>query len=185
MTAAIVQLEAAHKLAERDLAMSKEKLANAQQLVRKGLNDIRASVRLLKDEAAAIELLPAMMELIRETEETTGVIIEASINAMPELNGLTRRVLYYALQEGLTNGIRHGRCRKFQFRLIALDGSIRFELANDGLPYADEKPGFGLTAMMERIHLLGGTVAIEQAAPGAGCLLSIALPLSDPQDIAG
>lgn len=184
MTAAIAQLEAAHKLAERDLAMSKEKLANAQQLVRKGLSDIRMSVRLLKDEGAAFELFPAMKELIRETEETPGVYIEVSIGTLPELNGLTSRVLYHALQEGLTNGIRHGRCRKFQFVLTAADGTLRFLLANDGLPYANGKPGFGLTAMMERIHLLGGTVEIGPVAPGAGWLLSIALPISSQHDIA-
>jgi two-component system sensor histidine kinase ChiS len=180
MTAAIVQLEAAHKLAERDLAKSKEKLENAQQLVRKGLNDIRVSVRLLKDEGTAFELIPAMKELIRETEETTGVSVKAAIGILPELNGLTRRVLYHALQEGLTNGIRHGRCHQFRFDLSVADDTIRFSLSNDGLPYANGKPGFGLTAMMERIHLLGGTVEIGPASPASGCLLSITLPISGP-----
>lgn len=179
MTAAIVQLEAAYKLAERDTVKSKEKLENAQQLVRKGLNDIRVSVRLLKDEGAAFELVPAMKELIRETEESTGVSVDSSIGSLPDLNGLTRRVLYHALQEGLTNGIRHGRCQSFRFGLTSTDAEIRFTLVNDGFPFADAKPGFGLTAMMERVHLLGGSVEIRPDSPDSGCRLVITLPVTE------
>ncbi|TNJ61585.1 response regulator [Paenibacillus hemerocallicola] len=179
MTAAIVQLEAAYKLAERDIARSKEKLENAQQLVRKGLNDIRVSVRLLKDEGAAFELVPAMKELIRETEDSTGVSVDTTIGNLPDMNGLTRRVLYHALQEGLTNGIRHGRCQKFRFGLTATDAEIRLMLVNDGIPFADAKPGFGLTAMMERVHLLGGTVEIRPDSPASGCKLSVTLPVPE------
>ncbi|PYI50875.1 ATP-binding protein [Paenibacillus flagellatus] len=189
MTAAIVQLEAARKLTERDLPKSIEKLENAQRLVRRGLNDIRQSVRMLKDEGASFDLVPAMKELIRETEEATGVVVDASFGDLPYLNGLTRRVLYHALQEGLTNGIRHGRCRRFEFDIRVGDGDVRMRLSNDGLPFADAKPGFGLTAMMERVHLLGGSVRIGPASPAAGdegepdggadgCRLAVTLPVT-------
>jgi glucose-6-phosphate-specific signal transduction histidine kinase len=47
---------------------------------------------------------------------------------------------------------------------------LRFLLINDGTPFGSSKPGFGLTTMMERIHLLGGTVEVgairESTGPG-------------------
>ncbi|WP_068606224.1 ATP-binding protein [Paenibacillus swuensis] len=195
LTAAIVQMEAAKKLADRNMPQSVEKIAVVQELIRKGLDDIRRSVRLLKDETGAFELAAALRELIRETQTGAGVRIEAYLHPLPPLSGLTQRVLYHALQEGLTNGIRHGQCTQFVFELYAADECIYFKLRNDGESYGDAKPGFGLTAMMERVHLLGGTVdigssasmgAMAPTADGAdslsaqqqGCLLALTLPLS-------
>ncbi|MFD2615384.1 sensor histidine kinase [Paenibacillus gansuensis] len=164
LTAAVVQLEAAKKLADRGIPQTVDKIAVVQDLVRKGLDDIRRSVRLLKDESGPLELGAALRELVRETEDAAGVRIDAYIHPLPPLSGLTQRVLYHALQEGLTNGIRHGRCTFFTFELFADGEQLHFKLANDGEPYLDARPGFGLTAMMERVHLLGGTVHIGPAA---------------------
>ncbi|MDG0814195.1 hypothetical protein [Cohnella rhizosphaerae] len=36
--------------------------------------------------------------------------------------------------------------------------------------------------MMERVHLLSGTVTIGEAAQGIGCRLRIMLPLEDSDD---
>lgn len=183
LTAAIVQLEASKKLAGRDLAKAAEKLDTINGLVRKGLDDIRRSVRLLKDEGEPIELHAALNDLIRETEATMGVRIETDIEPIEDLGSLTQRVLYHALQEGLTNGIRHGNSRRFAFSLRREGPWIRFVLDNDGAPFGDAKLGFGLTAMMERVQLLGGAVEIGPTAgagveggPGYGCRLAIQLP---------
>jgi two-component system sensor histidine kinase ChiS len=161
LTAAIVQLEASKKLAGRDLVKSVEKLDIINGLVRKGLDDIRRSVRLLKDEGETFDLHAALDDLIRDTELTMGVEIDAHIEPLPPLAWLTQRVIYHALQEGLTNGIRHGNCSLFTFTLRREDQRLRFLLINDGTPFGSSKPGFGLTTMMERIHLLGGTVEVE------------------------
>jgi signal transduction histidine kinase len=199
LTAAIVQLEASKKLAGRDLVKSVEKLDIINGLVRKGLDDIRRSVRLLKDEGETFDLHAALDDLIRDTELTMGVEIDAHIEPLPPLAWLTQRVIYHALQEGLTNGIRHGNCSLFTFTLRREDQRLRFLLINDGTPFGSSKPGFGLTTMMERIHLLGGTVEVgairESTGPGKepsasessdgagssegeiGCRLEITLPV--------
>ncbi|MDF2670600.1 MAG: sensor histidine kinase [Paenibacillus sp.] len=188
LTAAIVQLEASKKLAGHDLTKSVEKLDVINNLVRKGMEDIRRSVRLLKDEGEMFDLYAALEDLIRDTELTMGVDIDAHIAALPPLPWLTQRVIYHALQEGLTNGIRHGNCSSFTFSLLRDEQRVRFLLINDGTSFGSAKPGFGLTTMMERIHLLGGTVHVranreddgdlaDLTASEAGCRLEITLPL--------
>jgi len=200
LTAAIIQLEAAKKQAGYDHPKALERMGIVSNLIRKGLDEIRRSVRMLKDEETTFELLAALHELIRETEVTMGVSIEAAIEPMQPLGELTQRVVYHALQEGLTNGIRHGRCRSFRFALGVENGWLTFRLTNDGIPYAGAKPGFGMTAMMERVQLLGGIVEIgpdstespdlcagaddggsfkSSADVHTGCQLVIKLPIAD------
>jgi len=186
LTAAVVQLEAAQKLAARSPEDSLKNVAGAQELVRKGLDDIRRSVRLLQDKGDAFDLSYEARELIDEMERHTGIRIDTDID-IPPLDGILQKVVYHALQEGLTNGIRHGACDCFRFTLTRTEeGRLRFLLLNDGLSFGNAKPGFGLSAMMERVHLLGGELTVGQpsaqngispAGRPWGCALAITLPL--------
>ncbi|MFC5699659.1 sensor histidine kinase [Cohnella faecalis] len=184
LTAAIVQLEAAKKLAVRDGNLSMEKLGTVSSLVRKGLDDIRRTVRVLKTDEMSFQLDSALRELIKETIETMEVDVRADIQLPPVLGKLSEKVVYHALQEGLTNGIRHARCSRFSFELRPEENMLLFRLWNDGIPFGDSKPGFGLTSMMERVHLLGGTVYIGSAygieGHANGCELILTLPITDP-----
>lgn len=186
LTAAIVQLEATKKLAERNQTVPIDKLSTVNGLIRKGLDDIRKTVRMLKVDDAPFNLDLALRELIRETVETMEVEIDADIELPSGLSKLAEQVLYHALQEGLTNGIRHARCSKFRFSVSSEDGWLKFLLRNDGLPYGTSMPGFGLSAMMERVQLLGGRMDIGsgQDADGTpvGCELVLTLPHSGTKD---
>lgn len=182
LTAAIVQLEATKRLAERDHAIPIDKLAIVNGLVRKGLDEIRKTVRMLKVDNAPFNLELALKELIRDTIEKMEVEVADRIELPSGLSKLAEQVLYHALQEGLTNGIRHARCSRFQFTVQSEGGWLNFKLVNDGIPFGDSKPGFGLSAMMERVQLLGGHMEIgsatnEHGEPN-GCELIIALPLA-------
>jgi len=182
LTAAIVQLEATKRLAERDQAIPIDKLAVVNGLVRKGLDEIRKTVRMLKVDNTPFNLEFALKELIRDTVEKMEVEVEERIELPSGLGKLAEQVLYHALQEGLTNGIRHARCSRFRFDLRYEDGWLSFKLTNDGVPFGDSKPGFGLTAMMERVQLLGGRMEIgssmDERGEPSGCKLHIVLPLA-------
>ncbi len=183
LTAAIVQLEASKKMAEREDKLPLDKLDTVGSLVRRGLDDIRKTVRRLKNDKIPAKLEDALNELLRETIETMEVAIEADIVIPHRLGKPTEQVIYHALQEGLTNGIRHARCSKFRYSLLPVGDALEIRLWNDGMPYAHAKPGFGLTAMTERIRLLGGTLSVRSSenADGepAGCELAISLPLPE------
>jgi len=187
LTAAIVQLEVTKRMAEQQGCVPWDKLELLNELVRKGLDDIRRAVKMIKsDEAETMALEAALQELIQYAEDTMEIAIEAdiSISSKPELElgKLTEQVLYHALQEGLTNGIRHGKCDRARFSLHASDGTLRFRLVSDGEPYGSSVPGFGLSCMIERVKLLGGGVVVRSSADAdgnpIGCELSIDLPLA-------
>lgn len=188
LTAAIVQLEATKTVAVREGAIPEEKLDLLSGLVRKGLDDIRRTVRLLKaEEPPTLTLEESLRELIQYAEDTMEVRIYADLTLSPELplGKLAEHSICHALQEGLTNGIKHGRCSRFWFSVHLSGETLRFRLINDGEPFdTDSSRGFGLTSMEERFELLGGSVTIK-AAEGEngspmGCLLTIELPLLAP-----
>ncbi|MFD0674033.1 ATP-binding protein [Cohnella sp. GCM10027633] len=177
LTASIAQMEAAKMLIARgrtDEAIPK--LDTARELVSKGLNDIRGTVRMLKLESTEADLAGSLRGLIDETERTADVRIERRISPLPALSTAQKRALFHALLEGLTNGIRHGRCTKFRFDLSVRDGQLEFRLANDGRRYEPTVFGFGLSAMRENIARLGGALTISSPEVD-GTLLAIDLPL--------
>ncbi|WP_176220650.1 sensor histidine kinase [Cohnella massiliensis] len=175
LTATIVQLEAAKRLLRRDPKTALDKLNASKQLVRKGLEEIRLSSRIVENQTPEFHLLEAIHALIEETKQSTGVFIGCRLEAVPDsLSMLQKRVLYQALQEGLTNGIRHGESRRFDFSLTMAGGEIVFRLANDGRTYSPTEFGFGLQAMAERVAELGGRMELGPGNPG--CILTLALP---------
>ncbi|MDI4643716.1 ATP-binding protein [Cohnella hashimotonis] len=176
LTAAMIQIEAAKLLFDGDPQRAAGKLDVARESVREGLDEIRRTVRMLKTADEQEALLPALHSLLRRTEELTGVTIDYTIEPLPALDEALGATLYRALQEGLTNGIRHGGSRSFAFRLGASDAQLRFRLASDGRPYEAGPFGFGLTAMKERVDRHGGAFAVS-ANGDVGCLLAIDIPL--------
>ncbi|RIE02204.1 sensor histidine kinase [Cohnella faecalis] len=175
LTATIVQLEAAKRLLDRDPLLAEDKLGASQELVRRGLEQIQQSVPMLREDSGHYDLAEAMNRLIRETESSTGATVDCTIGALPaSLLLLHKRVLFQALQEGLTNGLRHGASSRFEFSLQAKNGQLLFRLASDGNTYKPAAFGFGLRAMSERVSQLGGIMTVSPGQPG--CVLTVSLP---------
>ena len=93
--------------------------------------------------------------------------------------------LYRAAQEGLTNALRHGQAQSLQLSLGAHDSGVRLEVRDDGqglapgwLDKTTEDGGhYGLRWLRERVEVLGGRMAIANAAP-RGARLEVWLPVA-------
>ncbi|TYP76511.1 sensor histidine kinase [Paenibacillus methanolicus] len=177
LTATIMQMEVTKRLFDTDREAALQRLASAQDLVRSGLDQVRSSVRLMKDEAPAYDLRDAMIVLMRNTTQATQVDIQYRIDPLPQLPPGCSKVLYHALLEGLTNGMRHGRGTRFNCELTVGEDGVLLLLQNNGLPYDNSAYGFGLTAMNERVQLVGGSLRVSQSAEW-GCELRVRLPLA-------
>ncbi|WP_426450813.1 response regulator [Paenibacillus sp. S-38] len=177
LTTTVVQIEAAKRLIAKNDEKGFQKLDVSQELVRKSMNEIRHSVHMLSASTADYDLTAALHQLLHDTQDTSGIEVEHRISAMPPLSALQKKVIYHALQEGLTNGMRHGDGRRFRFRLTQEERELHFLLTNDGRPYDEGAPmGYGLTAMKERVQQLGGSMYLS-AGDLDGCRLTIVLPV--------
>lgn len=180
LTTVLVELEASKRLIDRDLELSKKKLTLAQEQVRKGLNNIRNSVRLLEQGQEIVDFYSALDALIAEFETHSEVVLRSYIKRDKELDDDMKRVIYRCLQEGLTNGIRHGKSTAFLFKLYSDEEHLFFSLEDNGVGAAVITPGFGIRAMKDRVEELKGSLETE-CKEGEGFSLYIKLPLEGGQ----
>lgn len=183
LTSAITGLQTAAKAIEKGKhTLALEMVNRTGDSIRGGLDGVRTSVHLLREgiSGEAGSFVSELGRLLNETREQTGADIAADIDpALPDLPPMAELTIYRALQEGLTNGIRHGGSRSFSFALTAEDGRLRFSLSNRGSAPAQIVAGFGLQAMRERVEGLGGVLDIASAPSRGEIALRIEVPLGE------
>ncbi|WP_340005685.1 AAA family ATPase [Paenibacillus sp. FSL K6-0276] len=177
LTSTILQIEAGKRLLQKkDIDSGVQRLVEAQDLVRHSLNEIRGSVHMLKEDKYS-DLSVMLKQLIRDTERNAGVVIHTVIYDLPEpMSTAYKKAIYHALQEGLTNGIRHGKSTEFHFSLESVGANLQFRLKDRGSGDSPIVMGFGLRTMKERVEQLGGSLSIDSEM-NEGCLLEIDLPM--------
>jgi signal transduction histidine kinase len=173
LTTVLIEIEAGKRLIQKDSHLAVAKLELAQEQVRKGLQDIRSSVRLLKEGGNILDFISSIQLLLNETEKHAGVKINRILpQNLPGIPSEKEKVLYRALQEGLTNGIKHGNCTEFNFELSILNNRIIFCLTDNGKGCENIVLGFGLSSMKERVKELDGSFKIDGNV-GSGCCLTL------------
>lgn len=176
LTTVLVEIEAAQRLMKINDEEAGEKLTHAKEQVRKGLNSIRESVRMLKEGHEIKNLTQSITLLIQETIQRGNVFIQYEISPIPPMTPEMENILYRALMEGLTNGIRHGESTAFVFQLKTEPGKVLFFLQDNGKGTGDVIFGYGLNAMKEGVSELGGAFFVH-SSPGEGFTIRIELPL--------
>ncbi len=184
LTTVLLELEAGERLIPIDPALAKAKMKLAKSQIRKGLNDIRASVETLNSGKEMMDFISSIKLLIHETMIHGDIYIRYRIDELPRLAPEQEKALYRALQEGITNGIRHGKSTAFVFTLKRTEKWIEFLLQDNGAGAEQLIPGFGLTTMEERIKELGGIFNVD-SKPREGCMIHISLPLQEVPGYAG
>src|SRR5205085_2023054 len=103
--------------------------------------------------------------------------ITGSLDLIPDAH---RLCVYRAVQEALTNCIRHARATWVRVSVAADAAGDRLDVTviddGVGLSAARRGGGLGLRGIEERVKDLDGAMSIE-AAPGRGTSLTITLPL--------
>lgn len=184
LTAALIQIEAAKLLITKDTEQALDKMTASRESISQGLESIRDTVRKMKQdyESSMSNYVAALRQLVDDVENKTGVVVQFNVDPKlahrDELAGSERlrKMIYHALQEGLTNGIKHASAVKFEFSLTISEDQIAFRLSNDGERYIESPYGFGLSAMLERVEQLNGTMHISDHH-GQGCLIAIDVPM--------
>jgi two-component system, NarL family, sensor histidine kinase UhpB len=91
---------------------------------------------------------------------------------------------FRAVQEALTNVIRHARAQHVWIELNRTDGAFELAVRDDGVGFdvtktLDQAAGrghLGLLGMRERVQILGGELDVD-SEPGRGTRLRISLPV--------
>ena len=124
-------------------------------------------------------LQPALEWHVRDLTRRYGVNVEliarGDFDALPDRY---RTCVYRAVQEALTNCIRHAEARTIKVNVVGYDDRLDVSVTDDGigLDAARRRDGLGLRGIEERVRNLQGTMRIRGAI-GEGTTLTIRLPL--------
>jgi signal transduction histidine kinase len=154
-------------------------LEEAERLGRESLDEVRATVGLLRVDGdpetgvapplPGIVELPALIEGFRAVGAEVTLTVDGDVAATAATAGLT---VYRIVQEAVTNAVKHAPGTPVTVDLRVSASGVELAVDSAGRPGAGS--GSGLRTMRERAEALGGTFA---AGPGGrGWLVRATLP---------
>lgn len=183
LAVSMLHVTAARLAVRRDPNEAEEALAEAENLGRQALNDVRRTVGLLHEEAgdATAAPMPSAVDIPDLVEAYADAGLAVRLDCTAELAVLTPAgglTLYRAVQEGLSNAVKHAPGAAVTVSLRHDGPQVVAEIHNaaPSTPlHSDSAPGLGLRGMRERVEALGGSVTAGPQ-PG-GWVTSCAIPV--------
>lgn len=175
---------------QNKFALLTPRLNDALELVGRAIDSVR---RLVMDLGPAVfddlGFLPAIRLYGRQFSASTGIEVTIREGDMPPEIPLSHQTaLYRVMQGALSNTLRHAKARHITVAFACLKNSqLIMTIEDDGVGFdttaVRAKQRFGLTAMRERIAVLGGKVHVQSwpASPlggRRGTRIEVDLPLA-------
>jgi len=166
-----------------------------QETFRDLLNLLDNSIQLTRDIASAsrpvvldMGIVPALEWLTQEFSQRTGISCELACaqgeNHIPEDQAI---VLFRIAQEALTNAERHAHAGQVRVAFGCGAHACLLQVEDNGVGFdtrlARKQKTYGLLALRERAHAVGGELTVSSAPPGSGTVVSVRIPvrhLSEP-----
>ena len=128
-------------------------------------------------------LTKALRSMLHKIKDSSGLAITAELDSIDgRFPADAEMSIYRVVQESFNNVLKHADAKHVRVRLQATPITVELTIQDDGRGFdattsnQEERRGFGLLGIAERVRLLGGTCAFK-SKPGAGTTVSIHLPL--------
>jgi signal transduction histidine kinase len=128
-------------------------------------------------------LAAAVRNQCREVARLHQIAIQCRVGDMPAFIGRNTTVtIFRVLQEALHNVVKHSRASQVETDLF-LDGQeLKLRVIDNGIGFdatsGNKSPGLGLVSMRERLHLVGGVLAISSRRL-VGTKVEVRVPVPD------
>lgn len=177
LTVSLMHVSAARLAIEENPDEARAALAEAERLARSSLEEVRATVGLMRTTSGGAAPLPGAADLLElvESFRRAGTPVTCEVVGDPSmLAAATGLAAYRILQESLTNVVRHASGSPATVRLDLGGGGTRVVVDSAGAPDFPRQEGNGLLGMRERAEALGGRFT---AGPnGSGWRVEAVLP---------
>jgi signal transduction histidine kinase len=123
---------------------------------------------------------------VRDFTRRYGVEVSLHIDGpLDDLPDTYRTCVYRAVQEAMTNAMRHAKAGAVGVVVDSNGDDLRISIADDGIGFdpSRAREGLGLRGIEERVSELGGTLTIA-ATQGSGTRLAIRLPWPAAAEVA-
>ncbi|MCC6316438.1 MAG: hypothetical protein IT361_02015 [Gemmatimonadaceae bacterium] len=175
-------------LREQSTGSIAQGIGSALGLVDQGMRSIRNVTEVLRPAVLDdLGLVAALRSLALEFEESTGIEVRLRADDDPgELAPDAELAVFRAMQEGLSNVVRHSGARVVDAALVRRGRHVELTVADDGtgaqrVPNIDQSQReghLGLAGMRERLAAVGGVLAVGPARSG-GLELRVTVPAGE------
>jgi len=167
---------------------------------RKHFNEIEATVAQTLEEVRTISynlrphhldqlgLMTTIRAMIEKVAVSSGIRVSSELDdidgVFPPADEIT---IYRIIQESLNNVIKHSRASEAHVAVHCQEHLVAITIRDNGQGFAssasnagDERGGFGLKGLAERVHMLGGTHTIDSGS-GRGTTVTVRLGVGPGQ----
>ena len=190
VSAIAMRVNFARRLLEKDPGEALEELFQIEEMARRTTKEIRHmlfTLRPLVLESQGLKAaLEAMAAKVNETYDQN-VIVEVDENTIEVLDIGKTGVLFYIVEEALTNARKHAQAEHIFVRLRSLSSEVGLlEVEDDGVGFDvqsvnmfyDNRGSLGLYNLKERTELINGIFQIN-SRQGHGTKIQVFIPFSD------
>ena len=178
-----VQLEKALVFHDRDSDVAHRAITDAKGAAQEALNDVRNSVRTLRQTSQSFSLIEALSNLSSRFSNDDLKIEFHERSSQENFQTSSLVALYRIAQEALTNAYKHAKATHVDIDLDLNNSFALLRIHDNGIGFnpneiklSENSPGqFGLHGIMERLELLDGDLKVE-SVPGKGTTLIAKIP---------
>lgn len=164
-TTVIMGMDAVSYLLEVNPSIAREKLDVLRQVARSGLEEVRRNIHQMSPPEEEGSFSAQLEQMARDFGANTGTEIELSTSGeLYELPRQAQLTMIRCLQEALTNSKRHGQASAVRIHTDYAANRYTLTISDDGIGGGDVQPGFGLTAMEDRLSALQGRLQVLPSA---------------------
>ena len=165
---------AAKVLIDLNPEKAKEQLTKVSQVVKQGLEGIRAALNKLRPGALEnYTLQAALKKMLSEYSELSQMKFDFQYEwGSAEFEKTTEDVIFRIVEESVTNALRHGHASQVSIHFL-VNKNYQILIKDNGSGCSKIKPGFGLTQMKERVAIIGGHIEFKS---GDGFEVKVDIP---------
>ncbi len=182
LTVSLLHIGSARLALDEEPEEARRALADAERLTRDSLDEVRASVGLMRIDASGemaplpdAGSIPELVESFRTAGSTVELSVAGELGSLGPARGLAA---YRIVQEALTNATRHAPGEPVVIEIAVDPGRTTVAVRNSGAVDPAPAVGSGLRGMRDRAEGVGGRLsagAVEEGA-GRGWLVEAVLP---------
>lgn len=157
----VMQLEAAKCLIKKDTETSKTMIQNSIDVLREGMESIRATLRNIKPpkEQLGINAVKLILNKLQNSNEININLLYD--NNIDKINYAQWKIIKINIKEILTNTIKYSKAKNVSISFIGLNKIIKLEVKDDGIGCDSIKKGLGLSGIEERCENIGTKVIFD------------------------
>lgn len=163
LSGALLQLELANKLIDKDVVQAKEMISDSSQIIRRGIDDIRKVLTDYKPEVRELGLA-AVRNFLNNFTNETGIKTKLEFNGdLDKVSHLHWKTLQDNIIECSSNSNIHSKSKNFYVTIDVFNKLISMKVWDDGQSTKTYKKGMGISGMEERAAFLNGKILIDQS----------------------